>query len=64
MLHLSDTSNTLTVLGEAGDRVGGALPGASVDTNSNPGFTTFAVGQAQLLVQTGIDTAGIDTTAA
>jgi FG-GAP repeat/RTX calcium-binding nonapeptide repeat (4 copies) len=64
VLHLSDTSNTLTVLGESGDRVGGALPGASVDTNSNPGFTTFAVGQAQLLVQTGIDTAGIDTTAA
>ena len=64
VLNLSDISNTITVLGDASDVVRGELPGASVDTTSNPGFTTFAVVLAQLLVQTGIDTAGIDTTAA
>jgi hypothetical protein len=66
VLNIDDNSNTLTVLGEDTNAVDGSLPGAVQGTTTVGGvdFTTFAVGQAQLLVQTGVDTSGIETAAA
>jgi hypothetical protein len=66
ILNIDNTSNTLTVFGDSSNAVSGSLPGATQGTTTVGGvdFNTFAVGQAQLLVQTGVDTSAIDTTAA
>ncbi len=62
ILNLDDASNTLTVLGDDSNAVGGSLPGAVQGTTTVGGvdFDTFTVDQAQLLVQTGVDTSGIE----
>lgn len=66
ILNIDDTSNKLKVLGDSSNAVSGSLPGATQGCAVVGGvdFTTFSVGQAQLLVQTGVDTSGIDTAAA
>jgi hypothetical protein len=65
ILNLDDASNTLTVLGDDTNAVSGSLPGATEGTTTVGGvdFNIFTVGAAELLVQTGVDTSGIDTTA-
>jgi hypothetical protein len=65
ILNLDDASNTLTVLGDDTNAVSGSLPGAMAGSASVGGldFTTFTVGEAELLVLSGIDTSGIDTSA-
>jgi hypothetical protein len=65
ILNMDDASNTLTVLGNDTNAVSGSLPGATQGATNVGGidFATFTVGAAELLVQTGVDTGGIDTTA-
>jgi hypothetical protein len=65
ILNLDDASNTLTVVGDDTNAVSGSLPGAMEGNVSVGGldFTTFSVGEAELLVLSGIDTSGIDTSA-
>jgi hypothetical protein len=65
ILNLDDASNRLTVLGDDTNAVSGSLPGATEGTTTVGGvdFNSFTVGAAELLVQTGVDTSGIDTTA-
>ena len=65
ILNLDDTSNTLTVLGNDTNAVSGSLPGATQGSATVGGvdFSTFTVGAAELLVQTGVHTSGIDTAA-
>jgi FG-GAP repeat/RTX calcium-binding nonapeptide repeat (4 copies) len=63
ILNLDDASNTLTVFGDDTNAVSGSLPGAIQGSASVGGldFTTFTVDEAELLVLSGIDTSGIDT---
>ena len=65
ILNVYDASNELTVLGDDSNAVSGSLPGATENTATVDGvdFNTFTVGAAELLVQTGVDTSGIDTAA-
>ena len=65
ILNVDDASNELTVLGDDSNAVSGSLPGATEGTTTVGGvdFATFTVGAAELLVQTGVDTSGIDTAA-
>ena len=62
ILNIDDNSNSLTVFGDDTNAVGGSLPGAVQGTTTVDGvdFDTFTVDQAQLLVQTGVDTSGIE----
>jgi hypothetical protein len=63
ILNFDDVSNTLMVLGDDTNAVSGSLPGAIQGSASVGGldFTTFTVDEAELLVLSGIDTSGIDT---
>jgi hypothetical protein len=57
LLDLSDTSNTLRVLGNAGDSVSGNFAGATVTNNVVIGgnaFTQYTLGAATLLVDTDV----------
>ena len=65
ILNVDDASNELTVLGDDSNAVSGSLPGATEGSTTVGGvdFNTFTVGAAELLVQTGVDTSGIDTAA-
>ena len=51
------------MLGDDTNAVSGSLPGATEGKTKVGGvdFATFTVGAAELLVQTGVDTSGIDT---
>jgi hypothetical protein len=66
ILNLDDDSNTLTVLGDETNAVSGSLPSATESTATVGGvdFASFTVGAAELLVQTGVDTSGVDTAVA
>jgi VCBS repeat-containing protein len=57
LLNLSDTSNTLRVMGGAGDAI--SADGLWADGGSSGGFTQFTRGAAVLLVQDGIDVSGM-----
>ena len=63
ILNISDTSDVLTVSGGASNSVRGNLPGAVQGASEVDGtaFTSFTVGQAQLLVESVVNTSGIDT---
>ena len=65
ILNIDDASNELTVLGDDSNAVSGSLPGAAEGTATVDGvdFATFTVGAAELLVQAGVDTSGIDAAA-
>jgi hypothetical protein len=66
ILNLDDASNALMVFGDDTNAVSGSLPGAIQGSASVGGldFTTFTVDEAELLVLSGIDTSGIDTSMA
>ena len=62
ILNIDDNSNSLTVFGDDTNEVSGSLLGAVQGTTTVDGvdFDTFTVDQALLLVQTGVDTSGIE----
>ncbi len=62
ILYIDDNSDSLTVLGDDTNAVGDSLPGAVQGTTTVGGvdFDTFTVDQAQLLVQTDVDTSGVE----
>jgi Ca2+-binding RTX toxin-like protein len=66
ILNVAEESNALFVFGDESNAVSGDLPGATVGAATVDGvdFQTFAVGPAQLFVQTGVDAASIDTAVA
>jgi len=61
LFQLSGTSNTLTVLGDASDKVNINLTGATVSANTPAGFTTYTSGLGTLVVQNAVDQTGITT---